>query len=108
MKAMGCAHKLFSLKRKYSAWIPKSISLKLEPFENAINEIGVKTHLVNMLHGGDHAARSEAIDESFEVFANVMGMDKLKDEAPDHKKELAVENVKEQVRGILGINLTVS
>lgn len=103
-KAMECAHKLFALKREYAAWVPKSVALKLEPFENAINEIGVKTHLVNALRGTKDDARSEAIDESYNVFANVMGMKKLKEDAPDHKKELAVENVKESVREILGIN----
>ncbi|SEA77704.1 hypothetical protein SAMN05660420_03149 [Desulfuromusa kysingii] len=103
-KAMECAYKLFALKREYAAWIPKSVALELEPFENAINEIGVKTHLVNALRGTRDEARSKALDESYNVFANVMGMEKLKEEAPDHKEELAVENVKESVREILGIN----
>lgn len=103
-KAMECAYKLFALKRKYAAWIPKSVALKLEPFENAINEIGVKTHLVSALGAESGEARSNALDESYNVFANVMGMEKLKEDAPDHKEELAVENVKERVREILGIN----
>jgi hypothetical protein len=103
-KAMECAHKLFALKREYAAWVPKSVALKLEPFENAINGIGVKTHLVNALRGTRDDARSKAIDESYDVFANVMGMEKLNEDAPDHKKELAVENVKESVREVLGIN----
>lgn len=103
-KAMECAGKLFSLKREYAAWIPKSVALKLEPFENAINEIGVKTHLVSVLKSDSDNARSKAIDESYNVFVNVMGMEKLKEGTPEHKEELAVENVKESVRGILGIN----
>jgi len=103
-KAMECAHKLFALKREYAAWIPKSVALELEPFEKAINEIGVKTHLVNALRVDRDEVRSKAIDESYNVFANVMGMGKLNEEAPDHKEELAVENVKESVREILGIN----
>ncbi|MEZ5494500.1 MAG: hypothetical protein R3E61_07925 [Pseudomonadales bacterium] len=103
-KAMECAHKLFALKRLYAAWVPKSVSLALEPFEDAINEIGIKTHLVNALRGERSEDRSKAIDESFNIFANVMSMSKLKDSAPDHKEDLAVENVKERVREILGIN----
>lgn len=103
-KAMECAHKLFALKREYAAWIPKSVALELEPFENAINEIGVKTHLVNALRGESGESRSKALDESYNVFANVMGLKKLKEDAPEHKEELAVENVMERVRGVLGIN----
>ncbi|MEZ5493011.1 MAG: hypothetical protein R3E61_00080 [Pseudomonadales bacterium] len=103
-KAMECAHKLFALKRLYAAWVPKSVSLALEPFEDAINEIGIKTHLVNALRGERSEDRSKAIDESFNIFANVMSMSKLKDSAPDHKEDLAVESVKERVREILGIN----
>lgn len=103
--ATDCAARLFSLKRKYSAWIPKSVSLKLEPFENALNKIGNNAHLMDALRDKENSkARNEAVDEAFEVFSNVLGMDKLKDDSQDHKQELAVENVKEQVRGILGIN----
>lgn len=102
--AIGCAQKLFSLRRKFAAWIPKPIALELDPFEEAIHEIGIKTHLVEALRGEEREARSNAIDESYNVFSNVLGLSKLKEDAPDHKEELAVENVKERVRNILGIN----
>lgn len=102
--AMECAQKIFGLKRDYAAWIPKSISIQLEPFENAVHTIGVKTHLVNALRGTQDQERSKAIDESYALFSNVMGLQKMKATDPDHKKELAIENVKEAVRSILGIN----
>lgn len=103
-EAMGCAHKLFALKRKFAAWVPKSVALQLEPFEKAINEIGAKTYLVHALQDPKDLKRSKALDESYNIFANVMGIDKLNEDAPDQKEELAVENVKERIRGILGIN----
>ena len=103
-QAMDCAGKLFGLKRNYAAWIPKSISLKLEPFENALHKIGALTHLVGALGRGDAEERSKAIDESYNLFTGVMGLGKLKETAPDQKKEIAIENVKEEVRSILGIN----
>ena len=103
-KTMGCAQKLFALKREYAAWIPKPVSLELEPFENAINEIGVNTKLVSALGEERGEARNKAIDESYNVFANVMGMERSYKNGPIHKEEIAVENIKESVRGILGIN----
>lgn len=103
--AMDCANKLFEIKRKFAAWIPKSVALKLEPFEKALNEIGSKTKLVESLQQTDKdEIRIMAIEESYEVFSKVMGIEKLDVDAPDHKEELAVENVKERIRAILGIN----
>lgn len=105
-KAMEYAQRLFALKRNYAAWIPKSVALKLDPFENALHKIGVQSHLVRALSGdGDKGeARSKAIDESYALFMNVLGMGKLKETDPEQKQELAIENVKEEVRSILGIN----
>ncbi|MEO6145710.1 MAG: hypothetical protein ABIT70_01410 [Sulfuriferula sp.] len=103
-EAMACAQRLFALKREYAAWIPKSISLKLDPFEDALHKIGVKTHLVAALGSDQHEARSKAIDESYALFVNVLSLEKMKATDPNHKKEIAIENVKEEVRGILGIN----
>lgn len=103
-KATECAQRLFALKREYAAWIPKAVALKLEPFEDALNKIGVDTHLVRVLGADDRDVRSQAIDRSYALFMNLMNLGKLKVTDPDHKEELAVENVKEEVRAILGIN----
>lgn len=102
-EAMECAKKLYSLRQKFAAWVPKSISLKLDPFENAIRQIGAKPLINALRNGDDEDARIKAIDEQFNLFANVLGMEKLSDNAPDQKEEIAVENVKEQIREILGI-----
>lgn len=103
-KAMDCAQKLFSLKRDYAAWIQRSIAIQLEAFEDALHKVGVKTHLVNQLRGEDQEARSKAIDESYALFSNILGLSKMKETDPDQKQEIAAENVKEQIRSILGIN----
>ncbi|MGB2254100.1 MAG: hypothetical protein ACPH56_03665 [Spongiibacter marinus] len=102
--ATECAHKLFALKRQFAAWIPKAMALKLEPFEDALNRIGAMTHLVEALGNTQPDTRSKALDESYAIFMNVMSLGKLKETDPDHKKELAVENVKEEIRNILGVN----
>jgi hypothetical protein len=103
-KAMECAQKLFGVKRDYAAWMPKSLALKLEPFEDAVHKIGVQTHLAKALGAQDPQARSKALDESYALFTNVLGLAKMKETDPEQKKEIATENVKEQIRAILGIS----
>ena len=102
--AMGCAQRLFALKREYAAWLPKRIALKLEPFEHAVNKIGVKVELTKALGTEDRDARSKAINDAYALFANVMGLGPLRDTDPEQKEEIAVENVMEELRSILGIN----
>lgn len=103
-KAMDCAQKLWALKKTYAAWIPKSVGIGLEPFEDALNKIGATSHLVEALSSEGGSGRVEAINESFNIFANVMGIKKIHDDAPDHSEEIAIEYVKDKVRDILGIN----
>lgn len=103
-KAMEHAARLFEAKRQFAAWIPKVIGLKLEPFENALQKIGAQSHLVKQLQTNQAEARSKAIDESYALFMNVMDLGKLNETDPDHKKEIAIENVKEEVRSVLGVN----
>lgn len=103
-RAMEHAGRLFEVNRQFAAWIPKTVALKLEPFENALRKLGAQAHLVNQLRADQAEARSKAIDESYSLFMNVMELGKLKETDPDHKKEIAIENVKEEVRAVLGIN----
>jgi hypothetical protein len=95
---------LFALKREYAAWIPKSVALKLEPFENAIHKIGVASHLIEQLRGDRDETRTTALNDAYQLFSDVMGLDRIKESDAELKEEIAVENVKEEVRSILGIN----
>ena len=103
-EAIARSRNFWELHRKYAAWMPKSISLKLDPFETAINEIGVKTHLVEAWGSEQPEQRSNALSESYAVFANVMSLGEISGISPERKREIAVENVKEEIRNILGIN----
>lgn len=103
-EAMDYAGKLFSLKREYAAWIPKPVALKLEPFENALHQLGTKHHLARQLGSDDRETRSKAIEESYSLFSALLGLQRMNESDPEQKKELAAENVKEEVRAILGIN----
>lgn len=102
-KATESALKLASIRREFAAWIPRSVALKLEPFENALFSIGTDSHLVTALEGTDQPARLAAIQRSYAKLMNVLGF-KGSESDPQQDPDIASENVKEQVRNILGIN----
>lgn len=103
-KALDCAHRLFELKREYAAWLPKSLALKLEPFENALNRLGAHYHLVKELGSDDRETRANAIKDSYSLFRQLLDLEAVGGSDPDQTKDIAAENVKEEVRSILGIN----
>lgn len=102
-RAMDCAQKLSSLKREYSAWIPKSVSLRLEPFESVLHGLGVESHLAGSLKGSDHDVRLDAIKKSYSMFRDLLGLHPVNGVDPNSGGSMA-EEVKEEVRKILGIN----
>ncbi len=103
-KAMECAQELFSLKRDYAAWIPKQVALKLEPFENALHQLGAHYYLVQQLGSEDQETRLRAIEESYSLFRKLLDLQPVNESDPEQKKDVAAENVKEEVRAILGID----
>ena len=105
-EAMKFAEKLCALQREYSAWLPSDISLELAPFENALLQLGSKSDLADKLSGtGNCRARKEALDECYKAFTDILGIDPLPSSKSQQKREeIAAENVKNKVRGILKIN----
>ena len=91
-------YSLFRINRKYSAWIPKKIAVQLEPFQNAVHKIGIKSGLAE--DTGDH----EAIHERYDLLKKVLGPDDIQVDDLQKKNIIAKENVKEKIRSILGIN----
>jgi hypothetical protein len=100
-QAMEHAARLFTLNRKFAAWIDQTTALRLKPFEDAVWKIGTLAQVESALRGGDHKARSKAIDEMYGIFSEVLHTDKNKTNV---KSEIAVEHVKQQIRSILGID----
>jgi len=103
-KAMEKAAEILVLRQRFAAWINKEISVDLEPFEAALRAIGSKTHLVSMLMGDGGDIRKQALDESYDVFSNVLGMPTITGSDYEERENVAAENVKERIRAILGIN----
>lgn len=98
-EALKHSDNLFNIKVKYAAWIPKDIAATLEPFENALRKIGA-------LAGREESSRRTAVDLStiinkmYETFEEVLSIDKLDQE----HSEIAVEEVKQRIRAIMGID----
>lgn len=81
----------------------KEETLKLQPFENAIREIGMLSYRAEVLD----KTGSESTDVVIKVFnklSEVLGID-MRIDAQNNKefKENAVEEVKLKIRSILGI-----
>ena len=103
--ALDHAGKLYTLRIEYTAWITPEIEDKLMPFEKAVRNIGAQSGLVDALSGADGRddARSEALEDMYNVFSNLMaiGEAKVKDE------DATVVEVKNRVREILKVNQLV-
>lgn len=96
---------LFNLNKEYAAWVPNKISLNLQPFEKALRKMGALEHLADALAGKENAEkRSEAIKESYKLFEDLMGSQDIDSKDPENLSDIAVENIKEKIRSILGIN----
>jgi len=101
-KAMDHAATFDEIRRRYSAWIPKETALQLEPFENAVRKIGALHHLVEELVRQDTKGRNSAITEMYETFKQVMQLKGVEPTADS--EEVAIEEVKQRVRSVLGID----
>lgn len=90
------------IQREYAAWIPKDVALALDPFENAINKISARSYLVSALRGTGEQGQLEAINEMYSIFREVIQVGEPEDMKGN--SEIAVEEVKERIRSILGID----
>lgn len=96
--ALEHVSRLLELKKKYAAWISKDIAVKLEPFENALDNIGSLSHLKDALGNTDPDGRVKVVKKMYSVFRDVMHMQNCP------VSESAAEDVKEKVRSILNID----
>lgn len=100
-KAFEHVGRFVELQRHYAAWISKDIAIALDPFERAVNKIAALSGLERALGSSDPKGRANAIEEMYKVFHEVMQIDNPKNIVGD--SDIAVEEVKERVRSILGI-----
>lgn len=89
------------LQRQYAAWIPKDVAIALDPFVRAVNKIAALSGLETSLGSSDPKGRANAIEEMYKVFYEVMQINDPKN--VNGNSDVAIEEVKERVRAILGI-----
>lgn len=93
---------LMELKKQYAAWVPKDVALQLEPFEDAISEMSALCGLGTRLRGETDENRAETIKAMYGIFHTVLGIEDR--EVTEQNRHITVEEVKERIRSILGIN----
>lgn len=100
-KVLENVNKTSSLRQKYAAWLTDEINTNLEPYEQAVREIGAWSGFVNSTIGDPHNSvkRSKKIDDMWQKFNEVLGLD-----GTEKAEEVyAIESVKKRVREILGV-----
>ena len=101
-EAIELSNELFRTKQKYAAWIPREESLKLEPFENAVREIGVLSLKADRIEKTGSGS-VDVIKVVWDKLSKVLGIDLRIDPKNEEFKESAVEEVKLKIRSLLGI-----
>jgi hypothetical protein len=93
---------LIELKKQHAAWVPKEIALQLEPFEYAIRDMSMQAELAKDFQNEPGDSRIKAIKAMYAIFHSVLNIEDK--EITEKNEQIAVEEVKEKIRSILGIN----
>lgn len=101
-RALDHAAALWTLRQKYAVWLTDEMNAELDRFEGGVRKLGANAHFVQVTTGERHHNEKRAlkIDENFQLFGSILGLDGIGEEIDEH---MTVEAVKRTVRGILGI-----
>lgn len=101
-QALDHAADLWTLRQEYAVWLTDEMNTDLDRFEGGIRKLGANAHFVKVTTGDRNQAENRAlkIDENFQLFGSILGLDGIGDELDEN---LTVETVKRTVRNILGI-----
>jgi hypothetical protein len=91
-----------SLKREYAAWVPKDVAVQLEPFENKLQDMSLQADIADDYEGQPGNEKNNAVNAIHEVYLSVWGIGKTDTTKDD--QNISVEDIKERIRLILGIN----
>lgn len=100
-KQIKQANDLYRLREDYAVWLTNEINEDLEKFEVALRRLGVDAHFINSTAGSNNYAnqRTMKIESSYELFNEILGIDKDKELNEDY----AIESIKRKVKEILDI-----
>lgn len=104
-RALVFGRELVNIRQKHSAWLTKNIERDLKPFEEALIEIGAKEHYLEMAKiDRDEHRRKETIERVYDLFIKILG-DKGKPEEERKETRIAIDDIIEMIRKILGIEI---
>lgn len=90
--------RLYTLHQKYAVWLTPALEKELEPFEQALRDIGAMAGYV--YSGANGSDRQEKLNEMYQRFAEVMGLETWA--GKDVTDEVAVTALIRRLRSILG------
>ncbi len=96
--AFGLACRLYAIRRDFAVWETESISKTLNEFEQALQEMGAKTHGLNAVPPSDE--RSKRVDEVFGILKKIL---ELRDAPENLSGEIVGRIVIQRMRELLGI-----
>jgi len=104
-EALTHANSLYMLRRKYSAWLTEEMGEQLEPFENALRQIGAWQGFIEktMDHPQYQEERAKKINFVHQTFCRVMNFNDI-DQSNETLEYLSEGDVKKRIRQILGID----
>jgi hypothetical protein len=97
--SLTIGRELVNIRQKHSAWLTKKIEHELRPIETALIEIGAKENLLDYQGVGEE--RSKTVERVYKLLGLILGHQKGEN---DEESKMAIEEVVEIIRGILGIN----
>ena len=106
-KAREHLQPLYEVRRNYRLWISSSVAGKLDEFESKVARMAASLGLWEARQGTNNyeAGDDRHLDKAYELFSEIMGMDKDKRDGPDaeSKKSRGYSLVIEHLQEILGI-----
>ncbi len=96
---MNIGRELVNIRQKHSAWLTKKIEGELRPIETALIEMGAKENLLD--YQGFGKERDDTVKRVYRLLGLVLGHTKSEN---DEESKMAIEEVVEIIREILGIN----
>lgn len=97
--SINIGRELVNIRQKHSTWLTKKIEGELRIIETALIEMGAKENLLDHQPVGEE--RTKTVERVYKLLGLILGHEKS---ANDEESKMAIEEVIEIIREILGIN----
>lgn len=97
--SMDIGRDLVNIRQKHSAWLTRKIEVELRPLETALIEMGAKEHL--LYDQSTREERTKTAERVYRLLSLILGDEQAES---DEESKIAIQEVIEIIREILGIN----